>query len=720
MNAPSFFMPSPYAHEVLGANAVRIDRAFAAGIRPPPRVEVSDWSAEHRVFPDDAPVPGPWTKESAIYTVEIMDKQAPHDPASVTAVIKCAQSSGSVSAENFIGYVSDVAPGPMMYVQATITAAKDWLAEKFWPMCEASPRLNPAKNGTIMPRRMRDGSGTTALRVRFKRGGWMLIAGANSAATLRQHSIRYVIEDDLDQFPDDLDNQGSPESMVDARLTVFARLGISKRLKISTPTNKGASKIERAYLASDQRRFYLKCRHCGDRFDPVFSDLVWPEGRPELAQLVAPCCGVHIAHWEKALMSLVDGWCATVELDGDKPPRVMTEEEFQTWRVRDLRGLQPGYHITGIITALMDWATLCRSFVEAQGDVNKLRGWTNLKLGESFALKGDAPPAESLQVLREQDWGKGQLPWGPVVFTMGCDVQGDGIYVEVLGWAFGLENWSLDHRFLPGATDVPGQGAWALLEAYAQQTFTLPGGKSYGLDQIVVDAGYNTEAAKAFCRRSPKRIPIFGRDGWTLPILGRGQAIHFETGKNNRRKRKKKAGDDAYLVGTYGAKYSFHGFLRASIDHAERQLKGERPPAMRGRIHFGRDADAPYFDMLTSESCVVEVKAGQPRRVWKVEPGRQNHWLDCRVYNRAAAEALALDTKSEGDWLALMASRYAAADPLQGDLLALANRPMPDPENLVPPLAGEAPPVPPPQAREQPAETHDEGDWIAEEEGWMD
>lgn len=719
MNAPSFFVPTPYAHEALGANAVRIDRAFAAGLRPPPRIDVSDWAAEHREFPDDAPIPGQWTRESAIYTVEIMNKLAPHHPASVVTIMKCAQSSGSVTAENWIGYVSDVAPGPMMYVQATITAAKDWLAEKFWPMVEASKRLNPDRDGTIMPKRSRDGKGTTALRVRFKRGGWMLIAGANSAATLRQHSIRYVIEDDLDQFPDDLDGQGSPESMVDARLTVFAKLGISKRLKISTPTNKGASKSEAAYLASDQARFYLKCRQCGDRFDPDFSDLEWPKREPKKVWLNLPCCGERAYHWEKELMSLVDGWLPCVEIAGVKPPRVLSEDEFQQWRVRDVGGLEPGYHITGEITALMDWATLVGTFEEAQGDVNKLRGWTNLKRGYSFALKGDAPPAESLQVLREQDWGKGQLPWGPVVFTLGCDIQGDGIYVEVLGWAFGLENWSLDHRFLPGATDVPGQGAWALLEAYAQQTFTLPGGKSYGLDQIVVDAGYNTEAAKAFCRRSPKRIPIFGREGWTLPILGRGQAIHFETGKNNRRKRKKKAGDDAYLVGTYGAKYSFHGFLRASIKQAEAELKGERPPAMRGRIHFGRDADAPYFDMLTSESCVVEVKAKIPRRVWKVEPGRQNHWLDCRVYNRAAAEALALDTKSEGDWLALMASRYAAADPLQGDLLAFANRPAPDPENMVPVLDDEAPAAPPPQVPEQPAEPASEPAWIDEEEDWM-
>lgn len=698
-----------YAGAILAGNAVRTDVALATGLRPPPRMTVSEWAERYRHFADDAPHPGPFRNATAPYLVEPQDRMSPHDPAPEVPIIKCGQSGGSVTGENFIGFVADIAPGPMMYVGPTITAAKDWLAEKFWPMVEASPRLNPARrDGAVLPKRSRDGHGTTALRVRFRKGGWMLIAGANSAATLRQHSIRYAIEDDLDQFPDDLDNQGSPETMVDTRLTVFARQGTAKRLKISTPTNKGSSKIGRAYAASDMRRYYLKCRHCGSRFDPVFDDLNWPEGQPERAELVAPCCGVSIAHWEKAEMSLPDGWAPTVEIDGERPGRVLTEEEFQAARRRDVRGRNPGYHITGIISAFLTWSDLCVRFVAAQGDVNKLRGWTNLQLGEEFVLKGDAPSADSLSILIEQDWGKGQLPWGPLVFTLGCDVQGDGIYVEALGWAFGLENWSLDHRFLPGRTDVAGEGAWSLLEEYARQTFTLPGGKSFGFDQICVDAGYNTDAAKAFCRRSPKRLPVFGRPGWSQPILGRGQAIHYAPNRRPNARRRRAAGEDAHLVGTYGAKLSFYGFLRASIEQASAEQDGQRPDRMKGRIHFGRDATADYFDMLTSESVVVRMKAGQPVRVWEVESGRQNHWLDCRIYNRAAAEALALDLKSEADWLALGQFRNGSADPVQGDLVALANRPQPEGAGPAAVASATGQSTTPPS-----------GGWIDDREGWL-
>jgi len=691
MNAPTFLMPSPYAAEVLGANAVRINTAFAGGLRPPPRITVAEWAEKYREFADDAPIPGKWKHARAPYLVEIMEKLSPHDPCSQVDIMKCAQSGGSASGENWIGYVSDVAPGPFMYVQATITAAKDWLAEKFWPMVESTRRLNPDKNGTILPSRSRDGKGSTGLRVRFRRGGWMLIAGANSAATLRQHSIRYAIEDDLDQFPDDLDKQGSPEKMVDARLRTYTRQGISKRLGISTPTVKGGSKIGKRYKASDRRRYYLKCPHCHSRFDPIFSDLKWPEGRPDLVKLIAPCCNEPIRHSQKAAMSLADGWCPTCETvdeDGvvDTAPRVMAEQEFHVWRKRDVQGRQPGYHITGIITAFMTWASLCSEFVKALGDVNALKGWTNLDMGDEFEVKGEAPPAEELALLREQDWGKDQVPHGPSVFTLGVDVQGDGLYFEAVGWGYGLESWGLDHGFIPGPTDVPGEGAWAVLEQLAKRTFTMPGGKSYGFDQICVDAGFNTDAAKAFCKRSPKRLPVYGRYGWSMPILGRGQAIAFVVGKNSRKKAKKKAGEDAHLVGTFGAKLSFYGALRVSIEYAKAGGEGPQP---RGLVHFGREATADYFDMLTSESVVTEKVAGETRRVWKKDAGRENHWLDCRVYNRAAAEALALDSLSEADWLAGRALRYASVDPNQGDLVSMMNRPLSESSPVVSPTAPE-------------------------------
>jgi len=664
--------------ETLRRNARRIDRAAAEGLRPPPRMRVSTWAERNRRFPDDDAYPGPWKHSTAPELVEIMDALSPHDPCEEVVLPKCAQSGGSASAENWIGYVSDLRPGPMLFVQATLKAAWDWAAEKFWPMVEASPRLSPDRGGTIKGLGLPDGDGSTKHKIKFARSnGYVLLAGANSAAGLRQRTVRYAIEDDLDQWPDDLDGQGSPEEMVSQRLKVWRRQGLSKRLKISTPTIEGASKIEAAHRSSDRRRFYLKCPGCSARFAPDWGDIRWPDGKPEEAHLVAPCCGSVVEHWQKAEMKLPDGWLseeippATEGGEAARPPRHMSEEDFQGWRAQMPASRRRGFHLTGIISSFQTWADMAVGFVAAQGDINKLKTWTNLVLGWVFALKGETPDSDRLKELKEQEWGRGQVPAGPVVTTLGVDVQGDGLFLELVGWGPNAESWQLDARFIPGATDVKMEGAWAELDAYSKRGVTYAGGKVLSIDMECVDAGYHTEAAQAYCARRPHRLAVFGRDGWTRPILGRGEALAY--GKSGKRagQASKRAQDKAYIVGTFGAKASWYGYLRSTIAYAAAIVaEGSGTARPRGLCHFSRDTPEDWFEQATAEAIVAKVSNGYPKRIWQVMPGRENHYLDCRIYNMAAAEKLLLDTLGEADWERLRSERCAPKNPDQGDLLA--------------------------------------------------
>ena len=162
------------------ANARRLDLAAEKGLRPPPRLSVAEWAPRYRRFPDDSAFPGPWSNDTAPELVEIMDALSPHDPCEEVSLMKCAQSGGSASAENWIGYISDLRPGPMLFVQATLQAAWEWAAEKFWPMVDATPRLNPDRGGTIKALGQPDGDGSTKKKVKFARsGGYVLLAGAH-------------------------------------------------------------------------------------------------------------------------------------------------------------------------------------------------------------------------------------------------------------------------------------------------------------------------------------------------------------------------------------------------------------------------------------------------------------------------------------------------------------------------------------------------------------
>lgn len=669
-------MGFPYARfgEAAGTalrdNVRRLDGVLAKGLRPPPRMTVDEWAVQYRRFPDDDAYPGPWRRETAPELDEVMEALSPHDPCEEVALEKCAQSGGSASAENWIGFLSDLRPGPVLFVQATWRAAVAWAAEKFWPMVEATPRLNPDRGGTIRARGLADGDGSTNEKIRFSRSnGYVLLAGANSAAGLRQRTVRYAVEDDLDQFPDDLDGQGSPESMIDARLKVWRSRGLSKRLKISTPTIKGSSKIGAAYRASDRRRYYLKCPECGSRFCPEWGDVQWPDGKPEEAFLNAPCCGSEIAHWRKADMKLRDGWLSD-EIDGAAVPRVLDEESFQGWRGKMPQSIKRGFRLSGIISSFQTWADMATAFVAALGDLNKLKTWTNLVLGEEFELKGGQPDYELLKALREQHWGVGQMPTGVLCTTLGVDVQGDGVYLELVGHGPQGETWSMDARFIPGATDVAGAGAWEALDAYSKRGVAFPGGRILPIDQECVDAGYHTVAAQAYCAKRPNRLPVFGRAGWSLPVLGRGESLRYERQGGKSGKASRRAEDKAYIVGTFGAKLSWYGYLRSTLKHHDDAIAGGIDGQPYGLTHFSRDTPDEWFEQVTAETIIERKVNGFTRREWQPMPGRPNHWLDCRIYNYAAAEKLMLDTLTDVDWAKLRAERHAPRDPDQGDLLA--------------------------------------------------
>ena len=65
-----------------------------------------------------------------------------------------------------------------------------------------------------------------------------------------------------------LDWVGDPENAelvgAEARSLTFAHR--RKVFLVSTPTIRGVSRIEREYEASDQRRFFVPCPHCGEEY----------------------------------------------------------------------------------------------------------------------------------------------------------------------------------------------------------------------------------------------------------------------------------------------------------------------------------------------------------------------------------------------------------------------------------------------------------------------
>ena len=64
-----------------------------------------------------------------------------------------------------------------------------------------------------------------------------------------------------------------------------------KIIMVSTPTNKGSSRIEDAYELSDQREYYVPCKHCHHEQTLKWSNVKWEEDQPETAGYMCEACG---------------------------------------------------------------------------------------------------------------------------------------------------------------------------------------------------------------------------------------------------------------------------------------------------------------------------------------------------------------------------------------------------------------------------------------------
>lgn len=594
---------------------LQIRQAYTAGIRPDTQLRVSEWADEHRVLPKKSSAePGRWRTERTPYLREIMDCFSTTSDVEEVVFMKCSQVGGTEAILNVLGYVIDHAPGPTILVQPTVDLAKRFSRQRLDPLVTDTPRLAQK----VAEGHSRDSS-NTMLSKEFA-GGQLIVTGANSAVGLRSMPAQYALLDEIDGYPGDVDEEGSPIALVEARQRTFAR---RKRMAVSTPTIEGRSAVEAAYQASDQRKYYVPCPGCGAMQPLEFARLVWTKLLlpPEQAVYECRACGRAIHDHEKTDMLAAGEWRA--------------ENPEAGGRVR-------GYHLNALYAPVgwMSWGDIALLFTRSYRDPEKHRVFINTVLGEVWTSKGgEAPAWEGLQRRRET-YAIGTVPMGALLLTAGVDVQKDRLVYEVVGWGRGRRSWSVDAGELVGDTADIDRGPWRELDALLARTFTHAAGVEMPIRMLAIDSGYNTQTVYHWARGYPMNrvIPVKGRDVGDV-LVGSPAPVEVSD-----RGRKLKRGGRVWPVCVSMAKSEFYGWLRLEL------LPGRDEPA--GYPHFPEYGDE-YFRQLTAEQLVPhKTRRGLTRLTWELIPGRVNHMLDARIYARAAAFVAGLDRFRETDWKA--------------------------------------------------------------------
>jgi phage terminase large subunit GpA-like protein len=618
--------------EFEGAEEIR--RAWLAGLAPDPALTVSQWADRHRILSSrGASEAGPYRTARTPYMKEIMDSLSPRDPAQKVVFMKAAQVGATEAGNNWIGFCIHRAPGPFLAVQPTTDLAKRLSQQRIDPLIEESPDLR----ALIMPSRSRD-SGNTVLGKRFP-GGVLLLTGANSAVGLRSMPARWVFLDEVDAYPGDVDGEGDPIQLAEARTISFGHR--AKRFLASTPTIKGLSRIEREWDLSDQRRYHLPCPHCGGLQWLQFERLRWDKGQPETARYVCEHCEDPIEERHKTwMMDQVNGacWIATA------PPEVL-EKARAAGTV--------GFHISGLYSPLgwLSWEEIARSWEAAQGNDSAVKTLKNTILGETWQERGEAPDWQRLYDRREA-WSLGTVPRGGLVLTAGVDVQRSGrLEASIWAWGRGLRSWLVDHIVLEG--DVQQTDVWARLSDLLSQTWPHESGAEMSLARLAIDTGdgMTTDEVYRWVRNAghSQVLAIKGVDGFdrSTPVDGPTFVDVTLGGRKLRR------GVQLWKVSVSVFKAETYRFLRLDRLTDEQVAAGEEWPS--GFMHIPRGAPAEWLKQLTAEQLMSsKTRTGFQKLEWHKTRDR-NEVLDCRVYARAAAWMMGIDRWDEKRWEALEA-----------------------------------------------------------------
>ena len=567
---------------------VRLFKKIATILSPPPVLTVSQWADEYRrLSPEASAEPGRWNTDRAPYQRAIMD--AVNDARCEDIIIMSSAQVGKTELIlNIIGYYIDYDPSPILVLQPTLEMAQTFSKDRLAPML----RDTPALKGKVKDARSRD-SGNTILHKTFP-GGHITMVGANSAAGLASRPIKVVLMDEVDRYPASAGTEGDPIKLAEKRTTTFWN---RKKIKVSTPTIKGRSPIEKEFLTSSMEEWNVPCPCCG-KYQPY----EW--GRIHFSDVTMECkfCLEHIS--ERDWKSNPGKWVAAKENNKKR-----------------------GFHLNELASPWKHWEEIIEDFKEAdrdrkQGDIEKLKTFVNTALGEPWEERGEA--ADDNVLLSRRERYNADLPDGVLLVTAGVDVQDDRFEVEITGWGKGYESWGILYKKIK--CNLEQEEAWDKLEQFLDTELYFENGNSLLIAATCIDTGghFTSEAYKFLKKMERKQKKIFGIKG----MGGEGIPLINKISTNNVEKVR------IFILGVDSGKEILMTRLK-TVD--------EGPGYCHFPINADRGYDETYIKGLTSEQRVVSVKDNRATLKWVKKSGTRNEPLDLRNYSTAAAEILRPD-----------------------------------------------------------------------------
>lgn len=587
--------------------------AFFRGLKPDPMLSVSGWADTRRILPTSSSAePGRWRTSRTPYLREIMDELSPQSPTEQVKVIKGTQLGFTEVANNLILCYMDTYPCPIQMIMPTERLAGKHSKTKLSP----SISMIPALNKKVKSAKSKDDAG--GMFEKEFDGGMLSIGWSNAAASFASFSARVVILDDVDRFPDDVDGEGNPVALGKNRADAFSNRKIYVN---STPTVAGGSMIEREYMDSDQREYYMPCPHCDEMIT-----FEWNEDNnqfifeydPETYQLTSDV---------KYRCNHCDGM-----IEEHQKTTMMSEDNGARWIPSNPEHHHRGYKLSSFYSPVgwLSWVSIVRDYLHAKkalddGDKLLMKRFVNTRLAQTYKEKIETVDQNALMTLKNT-LDEGKIPSKTAAVVMAVDVQKDHFWFEIKALTYGNGT----HLVRYGRLET-----WADVELAMRTPYQDESGGIHMIRICAVDSGYLTDEVYEFCAMNSDIC---------IPIKGSNHRISTPYVVTNVDKdingRPVATGLKLYKLDTEFYKDILDAKIKRSIASI---ADGET--AKNNLISFHINTNELYVKQYTSEYKHTETnpKTGVEKSEWrKVTEKADNHLWDCGTYITFLGELLGI------------------------------------------------------------------------------
>jgi len=588
-------------------------REVCEGFKAPEGLTVSEWADRYVVLStDDSAEAGRWKTSRTPYLKEVADSFT-DDRVDQTVLVAGAQMGKTALQRNMLGYAIDQDPGPIMYGQPTKDLVEDFSKRRLAPFIRDNPRIRDKLGES----KSRDTNNT--IRRKSFPGGMLTMVGSNAPGDLASVPARYVFGDEIDRWAASAGGEGDPVKLLTARTSNFYN---RKIVLVSTPTTKGASRIEKAYALGTQEEWVTECPHCKEWSQIRFANLSFNHEY------------IGDNGMETVLVSDINWCCPNC---GCLIPEDDARRLPQKWEAKNPKAIETGvrsFWITGFYSPWKTWESVIRDFLTAnrRKDIELMKVAVNTGFGELWEDKESEENAEGL-LSRLEDYGA-EVPDNAYVLTMGMDTQDDRMEYEIVGHGFMGESWGIEYGKIFGKPSSP--EVWEKIDELLERRFLKKNGRALKISLAFIDMqGHYNQDVREQCglRRFNRCFAIRGSNQDSDPYTDSPKQMSFKNPVTKKR----------------GTIWYYNIGVSAGKEHIMAALAVEEPGP--SYYHFPKDPkrgyDRTYFLGLLAERFEISPQ-GKP--VWKKVYDR-NEPLDCRNYANAAFEVLNI---SDRDMLQIM------------------------------------------------------------------